>query len=241
MDPDTCPTCLSKLDEYGERANGTYKYEGEVYDCDCDTQIMLRKHYLLANIPDQYMRLDWNKDFVGDTKAKEMVALYLDKWSSFKLNGMGVEFAGPGLGLGKTFAATALGKELIKLREDVFFLPFNQLLHAMRYEEKEVLTRLDEVNILILDELQPPPDPKLMSVMASHLESVVRNRTNYNGVTILTTNMTEGDVKRHYPRVYSLLRAKQIRVDLTGSDARQGLIAKRNLELSMNEEIRPIT
>jgi DNA replication protein DnaC len=240
IDPDTCPTCLSKADQYGERENGTYRYEGEERECDCATQIMLRKHYLLANIPDQYMRLSWTWDFTGDMKAKEAVELYLEKWPAFKLNGMGVEFAGT-LGIGKTFAATTIGRELVKRREDVYFLPFNQMLYAMRYEDKEILSRLDEVNVLILDEIQPPPDPKLIAVFSNQFEVIVRNRTNYNGVTIMTTNMDESEVEQHYPRVYSLLRAKQIRVEIDGSDARKGVTGKKNLELILNNETRPIT
>jgi hypothetical protein len=47
--------------EYYGREYGTYKLDGEVHPCDCDEQIALRKHYLLANIGDQYMRLNWHK------------------------------------------------------------------------------------------------------------------------------------------------------------------------------------
>jgi DNA replication protein DnaC len=202
---------------------------------------MLRKHYLLANIPDQYMRLDWDRDFAGDSNATDAVTLYLTKWPQFKLNGMGVEFASTGLGVGKTFAATHIGKELVKKREDVFFLPFNQMLHAMRYEDKDILTRLDEVNVLILDEIQPAPNEQLRLIMADRFESIVRNRTNYNGVTIMTTNMTESEVETHYPRVYSLLRAKQLRVEMSGADARRSIIAEQNLELILNNETRPIS
>jgi DNA replication protein DnaC len=241
MDPDTCPTCLSKADEFGEREWGQYKLDGQWYDCHCEYQISLRKHYLLANIPDQYMRLSWERDFFGDPAAQDAVTLYLSKWSAFKLNGMGIEFAGKELGVGKTFAATTIGKELVKLREDVFFMPFHQMLHAMRYEEQDILDRLENVNVLILDEVLPPPNEALRSVMANHFESMIRNRTNYNGVTIMTTNMTEADMNEEYPRVYSLLSAKQMRVDLNGNDARQGMTGKRNLELIMNGEVRPIT
>lgn len=201
---------------------------------------MLRKHYLLANIPDQYMRLDWASDYSGSSDARESVALYLDKWSAMKINGMGIEFAGKTLGVGKTFAATTIGKELIKNREDVYFLPFHQMLHAMRYEDKEILATLENVNVLILDEIQPPPDPRLVQIFSDQFESVVRNRTNYNGVTIMTTNMDETEMDAHYPRVYSLLRAKQLRVEMTGKDARRDLIAKQNLDLILNNETRPI-
>jgi DNA replication protein DnaC len=239
--PDTCPTCGSVADQYGERENGTYFYESKQNKCDCEHQIMLRKHYLLANIPDQYMRLDWDVDYTGDPAAKDGVKIYLERWSEFKLYGMGLEFASEQLGVGKTFAATTIGKELIKRKEDVFFIPFNQALHAMRYEDRTVLDRMRDTNVLILDEIVPPPNESLQTVMVNHFESIVRDRTNYNGVTILTTNLSERDMEAAYPRTYSLLAAKQMRVVLTGADARRGLIAQKNLELAMNGERKPIT
>src|SRR5687767_2514696 len=63
-----CPTCLASRiqvgpDVYGWE-NGTYRYRGVEYECDCDTQKALRKHYLLANIGDQYQRLNWD-DYDG--------------------------------------------------------------------------------------------------------------------------------------------------------------------------------
>lgn len=187
------------------------------------------------------MRLDWNRDFHGDKAAQDGVALYLHKWPSFKINGVGMEFAGKGIGIGKTFAATTVGRELVKLREDVYFIPFGEMLHAMRYEDLETLDRMQNVNVLILDEVQQPPNEALSSVMANHFERIIRNRTNYNGVTIMTTNMTEEELDDEYPRTYSLLSAKQLRVEMTGKDARKGHTAMKNLELSMNDEVRPIT
>lgn len=228
-------------DQYGERENGTYRLRGEEYECDCAQQILLRKHYLLANIPDKYMRLSWTHDFRGDPAASEAVNMYLDKWANFKINGMGVEFAGTGLGIGKTFAATHIGKELIKQREEVFFIPYNQMLNAMRYKDEYILERLAKVHVLILDELQAPPNEQLRSIMSDQLESIVRDRTNYNGVTIMTTNLLEEVIREEYPRVYSLLREKQMRVDLTGLDARKSWVEQENLELIANNETRPIT
>src|SRR4051812_28542250 len=75
-----CPTCLSKEQtlttleggEYVGREYGTYVIDGVEYPCDCDEQIALRKHYLLANIGDQYMRLDWHRDY-RDEEVKDAV------------------------------------------------------------------------------------------------------------------------------------------------------------------------
>jgi len=238
--PDVCPTCDSKADEYGERENGSYTLDGDIHKCVCQEQIDLRKHYLLANIPDQFMTLRWPEDYTGDEKLVEGVAKFLDNWPGFKRYGMGFEIAGT-LGVGKTFAATTIGRELVKRGEDVFFLPFNQMLDAMRHQDRRILDRLHTTNVVILDEILPPPNDSLKSVMANHLESIVRNRTNYNAVTILTTNLSARDMEALYPRTYSLLAAKQIRVEVQGEDARKSVVSQRNLSRLLNGERVPIS
>ncbi len=238
-----CPTCLSKPIETEEREVGFYRYKGKRYFCDCLDQIQLRKHYMLAGIPDQYMRLAWT-DFRGNNEEmKDNVATYLDKWQSFKLHGMGFEFASKGLGTGKTFAATYLGKELVKRGERVYFIPFSRTIGVLSRANPDwewITQRMYESTILILDDVMPPDTMPQGDLFRSKLEELIRNRTDYNRINIITTNMTTNEMAEIYPRPYSLLSAKQIRVELTGDDARQKHIADENLELAMNEEIRPL-
>lgn len=200
------------------------------------------KIYMLANIPDQYMNLDWERDFVGDDTAKEAVELYLDKWDNFKAHGMGIEFASPQMGTGKTFAVTHIGKELIKRGESVYFLPHNQMMSAMNFARPDqfLIDKMNMMKVLILDEITPPFSDKASGIFSDNLESVVRNRTNYNGVTIMTTNMTEEDWEKHYPRIYSLLRAKQMTINLKGVDFRASVIGQKNLEMVANSERSPL-
>lgn len=244
---DQCPTCLSRLvtlpdGTYG-RENGTYRYAGEDRACDCDTQISLRKHYLLAGIGDQYMRLDWEKDY-RDEDIKTDVGTYLESWANFKLQGMGVEFSSPALGVGKTFAATHVGKELIKRGERVYFTPFLEIIGLYDKEEserRELEHRLKEISVLILDEVVPPYTEAQGKLFSSKFEEIIRDRTNFNRVTIMTTNLTPVRLLEHYPRPYSLLAAKQCRIEMTGEDARQSIVKTRNISMIANNEIAPIT
>lgn len=245
---DQCPTCLAKPIEVEEGVwgfkNGIYRYKGEEYACDCKTQIQLRKHYMLAGIPDQYMRLAWEDFRAGNEDMKDKVATYLEKWDSFKLHGMGFEFASPRLGVGKTFAATHIGKELIKRGESVFFIPFLRVIPVLIRENQDwtkIERKLYESTVLILDEVVPPSTAPMAALFSGKLEELIRNRTDYNRVNIITTNMDAEEMERTYPRPYSLLAAKQVRVVLEGADARQQHIANENLEMAINEETRPIT
>lgn len=242
-----CPTCLSKEVEISDGVygfeNGTYKFRGETFECDCQRQMDLRIHYILANIGDQYQRLDW-KDFHGSSEVIDFAETYLNKWQSFKVNGMGVEFNSPTLGTGKTFAATHLGKELVKRGEAVYFMDFRDVVNLLNKNQDERNAqeeRIRETTILILDEVVDGITTAQTDLFAVRFEELIRYRTNFNRITLITTNLKPEKLKKEYPRAYSLLEAKNKRIILEGEDARQSFINLENIELSENEEVRPIT
>lgn len=242
-----CPTCGSKPevipDSGGETHSsvGTFRYRGKEYECDCKLQRMLRTRYLVANIGDQYHVLDWN-DFSGSPEVTDVVNDYIENWESFSAQGFGLEFGGAGLGTGKTWAAVHIGKELIKRRQEVYFIPFVEMVSAFHRDDgTEIEDRICQTPYVILDEISPAVSDRQREFFAFRFEAVIRHRTNYNLPTIITTNLGEDELHEIYPRVYSLLAAKQVRVDMAGEDAREGIVAKENLELIANDERRPIT
>jgi len=244
---DVCPTCGGKEEVIPDSGGvmdfkcGTFWYMGEENFCDCQAQIALRARYLLANIGEQYMRLDWS-GYIGPDEVKESVGLYLARWQDFRINGMGLEFGGKGLGVGKTFAATHIGKEMVKRGQNVFFIPFVEMISAYQSDNvRELEERIRTTTYVILDELLPPQSDRQNQFYATRLEAVIRHRTNYNLPTIITTNLDQNELHKFYPRTYSLLAAKQLRIDMSGEDARVGKIAEQNLELVANGEVRPIT
>jgi DNA replication protein DnaC len=240
-----CPTCLSTEQtvsptSYG-REYGTYKFRGETYDCNCDEQIQLRKHYLVANIPTQYQQLDF-REYSGDSDIKEAIADYLGHWPTVKAAGIGIEFTSPRLGTGKTFCATFVGKELVKKGEAVYFAQFREVLNAYEKENGNGLeAKMMNTTVLILDELIPPWTQKQGHFFAEKFETLIRHRTNFNLPTIMTTNLTEEELAETYPRPYSLLSAKQTRIVIDGDDYRLANLGMENVELAMNGEVRPIT
>ena len=186
------------------------------------------------------MRLDW-KDYDCEP-VREQVALYLNRWDTAKRNGMGMTFKGA-LGTGKTFAATHIGKELIKRGESVYFIPFLEVVSAYQKQHaEEIENKLKSINVLIIDELVPPDGGLQAALFSRRYEELIRYRTNFNLSTIVTTNLSESELLKEYSRTYSLLAAKQVPVEVPLSDdARRGKIAMENIELLANEEVRPIT
>lgn len=234
-----CPTCSSKPDEYGEVTFGKYKLNGVEYDCDCNEQKRLRQHYLYANIPDLYQRLSWD-EYEGDPKYRTSVEMYVENWDSFKMHGMGIAFLSQTQGVGKTMLSTFIGRELIKKGESVFFLPHNQMSRALRYNDESVIDKLNTVTVVILDDITAPPHDSLTSIFADNLESVIRNRTNYNGTTILSSNLSEEQLKQQYKRVWSVLEPKVIVQKMDGTDARLSFVGERTANMAVNHEFFPI-
>ena len=237
-----CPTCKTRVndDEGTEDMPPMYRYRGEFYPCSCQAQVALFARYLLARIPPEYMQLDW-EDYDGSPDAREFVANYLEKWSNYRDHGFGVEFGGPKMGIGKTFAATHIGKELIKRRQQVYFIPFVEMVSAFeRDNSEEIEQKIRMTPYVILDDIMPPTSARQANFYHTRFEAIIRHRTNYNLPTIITTNLTSEDLAEYYPRTYSLLAAKQKRIDMDGEDFR-GTLQLENMELAENGEVRPIT
>jgi hypothetical protein len=145
------------------------------------------------------------------------------------------------LGTGKTFAATHIGKELIKQGQSVYFIPFVEMTAAFdRHDSDYIASRIRESGFVILDEIIPPISEAQRSFFAVQLEALIRHRTNNNLPTIMTTNMSQEKLNEAYPRTYSLLSAKQIRQEVAGNDRRE-LIGIKEMEIIANGETRPIT
>lgn len=235
-----CPTCKHNYRELPRQFTPVYKLDDEYHPCDCQIQIALYTRYLLARIPDQYMTLNW-EDYDGSPEAIEFVDSYLSNWESYLDHGFGVEFGGPKMGIGKSFAATHIGKELIKRRQKVLFIPFEDMVAAFhRQDADQMEDRIRRSTYVILDEIKPPVSERQRDFFHSRFEAVIRHRTNYDLPTIITTNLTAKELDKAYPRTYSLLAAKQKRIDMDGDDFRASS-SLETLERIENHETKPIS
>lgn len=240
-----CPTCGTKLKDFGIESSvfATYNLFGNTYPCDCNTQIALYRHYTVANIGENFMRLNWATMYDGSEEVRTAVEEYLDSWEGRRFYGLGLEFGGP-LGVGKTFAITHLGKELIKRGQRVYFVGFKEMVNCFTWPNSHKFElKLRSIGFLLLDEvLAPWGNQSQSSLFQDRFEEVIRYRTNNNLPTFLGTNLSNDQLEQHYPRICSLLAAKQTRIDVPGRDfRRQSEFNKMLLELAMNNEKLPIT
>jgi DNA replication protein DnaC len=244
---DECPTCGAKPVEVApgitEWGPSTYHYLDEDHPCDCKEQKALFRHYLLARIPQEYMNLGL-ENYVGDPAALKATQTYLEKWTNFRKHGMGLGFYSKNQGTGKTFLACYLARELVKRGESVYYVYFRNIvgIFELPYEaRKDEENRLRDCTVLILDEVARPISEAQRVLFAEKFEELIRYRSNYNKVTILTTNLTPKELDTIYPRTYSLLAAKEQSIEVAGNDVRKEGIWSVNRELAENAESRPLS
>lgn len=221
-----CPVCLSE----GEA--GKFTYNGVEHDCPTDDygHVALRKAklYWMHNIPLEYQQLVWDEwpEQTGNTDVFEACNQYVELFDRYSANGVGMTFSSKGLGTGKTWAATATLKRLVKAGVDGWFAPFYEV--ASYYEIVDPqeraykIKRVQEAAVLVLDEIRKPISVKQQNLLAEKLENLIRPRTSANLPTLITTNLTPDEIEDLYPRAFSLIFAKNLGLELSGTDARLG-------------------
>lgn len=231
---DTCPTCDSKLIDGEWEGEQVFRYNSTEWPCDCQTQRTLRMHYLVASLPAGYYTLDFQEDYSRDERVKEAVFAYLSSWENASRMGLGLLFRSKGLGTGKTFAAVHVGKFLIRHKQTVFFTDFQDMI------QRENRTREESSTFLIIDEVRKPWTERSSDVFTNRFEEVIRHR-NHNALpTIITTNMTQREMEKEYPRIVSLLLPNTVEIDMPGGDYRNNTYAMERLNLLANNEVKPI-
>ena len=222
------------------QGNGIFTYKGKDFECPDDSYghpvLRLSSLYFLANIPIQYQKLVWD-EWPDDTEirknVKAMVSDYIEMFPGWLLNGVGMSFWSKMIGTGKTWAATTVLKELVKRGYDGWWVSFRETTGYYDHPNSEYLIhRMQEAQILVLDEVSEPiMSDRQKNFYAEKLEDLIRPRTNANLPTIITTNLTPDQLNEIYPRVFSLISAKNFQVTTNGQDARvSDLLFRRNLE-----------
>lgn len=235
-----CPVCLD---------TGKFKFMGEEFDCLDDdyghVTLRLAKLYWLHNIDIQYQQLVWDQFPHADVKSR--VDMYLEGYRRLRLQGIGMTFFSPRLGTGKSWAATQILKNCVKQGYDGWFASFFDVKSYFEISDKEErdykINRVREAEILVLDEVKKPVSEAQKNFYEDKLEDLIRPRTNANFPTIITTNMMPEEIEQYYPRIFSLVTAKNLWIEMPQDaiDARaDGNVLARHLELQANGETWPI-
>ncbi len=228
-----CPTCFKQ---------GTYLWEGQRHECDCEMQLQLYKHYLHAGIGLTYQRLDWTDYDGADHHHVDELISYVDN-PMYVLNGMGLFLSGP-KGTGKTMMANLTLKEFVKKGRSCFATVFTNAIEMFtsgwhdKAEKKYFTRRFLNSEILLLDDVGKENRNRLSG---SVLDNVLRQRTQAGRPTIVTTNLTEGELISSYGGgVMSLLREKSLDFMYFDGDDFRARANERTRAEAQRGEMRPL-
>lgn len=229
-----CPTC--GLERH-------YLWRGEDRQCDCELQLQLHKHYLAAGIGVNYQRLSWD-DYEGDESIRIMCDKYLARHQAYVGKGIGLLFYGE-VGTGKTFGATMLLKDLIKIGYSCYSTTFASMIEMFtagwkskddqRYFQEKIVFS----DVLLLDDLGRELRTK-NKLSESTFDDVLRRRVQDGRPTFITTNMSLVEMQEGYgAAVLSLLSEKSVTHKVVGDDYRPRA-NKRMVKEVQDGECRPI-
>lgn len=239
-----CPTC-GKIN--GSDEIGTFVWKGRTYVCPDDDRghirLRLVYYYWLAGIGDQYYNLFW--DEYPHLDAKDQVDRYIENIDRMTAQGIGFLAFGKSHGTGKTWLTTHVLKEAIKRGYSGYWTSFTDVLRLYKMSDTSqrdsIIDRIRNSHHLVVDDIAFPKSESQRNLFEEHWEEVMRYRTNMNLPTHVSTNLTGEEIEETYPRVYSLLSAKQCGIPIDGEDARISKVGNENFDLVTSHERRPIT
>lgn len=210
-----CPTCGK---------TGSYFWDGQNHECDCELQLQLHKHYLSAGIGVLYQRLSW-RDYEGDPDVNEMVQRYLANHAKYIERGTGMLFMGD-VGRGKTLAATLLLKDLIQLGYRCYSVTFASMVEMFtagwrdKEEQQHFQRKIRMSDVLLLDDLGREFRNR-SKLSETTFDDVLRSRTQAGRPTLITTNMDQAELLEGYGAgALSLLSENSLAHTFRGTDYR---------------------
>lgn len=230
-----CPTCK-------KRDGCTYRWRGEVHQCDCVEQLGLLKRYLISGVGKPAARWQWD-DWFGDPDALAAAKAYLAD-EDYVDDGAGLFFWGD-QGTGKTMLTTMIVKSLIKRGVRCYVTTFNATVEAFTAGWKsDEDKRWYEANfirspVLLLDDIGKERWGR-SGLPQNTFDNLLRERVQAGRPTFLTTNMTPDEIKHGYgDGVRDLVDEQCLKHHFVGSSHREQLAERRAQEKTAGER-RPI-
>lgn len=198
--------------------NDTGFYNGKL--CKCLKQAYNNKIMQSSNIElDKFPSLtDYNAECFDDEEKlniKKVVSNLLNFANNLETSATKNVMLVGGTGVGKTYVAKCLGKQVLQNGNTVLFISafnlnntFLKVHTSSEINKISLLQNLIDVDLLIIDDLGT--EPLLKNVTREYLLLLLNERINANKSTVITTNLMPNNILDVYlERVYSRLFNKQ--------------------------------
>lgn len=231
---DNCVTCkgTKKFLWYtDESRTATTKW-----DCDCASQWILHRFYLNSGIGLTYQRYSWTDARYVSGENLEQVVDYMNTADQFVDVGYGLLLSGS-KGTGKSLIAASVGKNLLLRGYGLMYLTFASLIGSLTAgwndeEDREwFVRRVRNAKVLVIDDIGREHRQRITdkggvrevptALSESAIDEVLRHRVASSLPTIITTNLTEEQLRSGYGgNVMSLMAERSKVVEFNGEDFR---------------------
>lgn len=235
-----CPTCGKNR---GPGVDGTIRWKGEEWECDCLDQLQRAKHYYVAGIGDMLQRIHYD-DWTRDRSLLDSIDAYRSNAEHFIRSGIGIVAYGPP-GTGKTILLVLLLKDLIRdVGIRAYYTTFGQMVSMFtagwhdssareRYKRKVMLSQ-----VLMIDDISAEYSEYQFARI--EIDNLLRFRVQQGMPTFVTTNMSTPEFERLYTvRTMDLLVERCVEMRFEGSSYRQEM-SKKVISEALAGERRPI-
>lgn len=176
------------------------------------------------------LRFCFDQDDRRNPKVSDVCRLYAERWEEMLARNIGVLFYG-GVGTGKSFLASCIGRALLERQVPAAAASFPRLLNLLQgtYAKQALLDRLSAYKLLILDDLGAE---RFSSYAEEQIFNIVDARQSSGLPAAITTNLTlaqlENPDSMQRARIYDrVLEMCPIRLKLDGSSRRPQIAAER--------------
>jgi DNA replication protein DnaC len=206
------------------------------WECDCVNQWILHRFYLNSGIGLTYQRYSWEDARYVSQQNLEEVIDYLDTSEQFVDMGYGLLLSGT-KGTGKSLVAANVGKNLLLRGYGLMHLTFASLIGSLTAgwndeEDREwFVKRVRNAKVLVIDDIGREHRQRITdkggvrevptALSESAIDEVLRHRVASSLPTIITTNLTEEQLRSGYGgNVMSLMAERSKIVEFVGEDFR---------------------
>jgi len=207
--------------------------------CECFKKFVYIKELVHSKIPRDYWMLSLKRMQINNI-YKQYIKKYVNNLDNAIESGLGLMYCGPKRGIGKTTSMSIIGKEAIKRGYEVFYVIAQNIIDDRFSEEKNILERIKECDLLLIDEL----DKIIMrneSNIPKQLENLLREILPNKKAIIICTNFTEEEVEERF-QIISLMKRYMKIIPMDGKDFSDSLAERweKRLEaddVNFNDEV----
>jgi len=192
--------------------------KNDVLCCDCRKIFIYLKELVYSRIPREYWHLKLSDLLLKPPHVKLLFLKYLKNFDNAVDKGLGLGFIGSN-GVGKTSLLCELGKEAIINGYGIIYVTTQDYMEYKMNGDDYNINRIEESDIILLDEIDKPYRKKGSDYVLSTLENFFRNNLPKNKVIHIATNWQEREIKEELgDSVYSIILRKLKLLHILGED-----------------------